>query len=76
MTSKQCHRSVERPPAVVEDMMLMSQLPLLFCLDWWSSALESFRHSCAPRHAACSDEDEGQLVIPEPIEAEGETVFA
>lgn len=63
-------------PDLVQDMMLMSQMPLILLCDWWSTALLSFRHDCRPRRPPCSEEDEGQLVVPDPIEAEGEHVFA
>lgn len=72
-------RSKETMPTgadLVEDMMLLSQMPLILFCDWWSTALQSVRHDCAPRRPACGEEDEGQLVVPEPIEAEGEHVFA
>ena len=62
----------QTPPQVVEDLVMMSQLPLIFFCDWWSTALRSFSRSCAPEHQACAEEDEGQLVVPEPIEVEGE----
>ena len=61
---------------LVDDMMLMSRMPLILFCDWWTTALQSFHHDCRPRRPACSAEDEGQLVVPEPIECEGEHVFA
>ena len=47
-------------PGLVDEMMLMSQLPLILFCDWWTTALQSFHHDCSPRRPACSAEDEGQ----------------
>jgi len=57
---------------IMQDLMLAWELPALLVCDWWSTALQSFCYSCHPAHPAGSHEDEGQLVVPEPIEEEGE----
>ena len=62
----------QAPPVVVEDLMLMSQMPLILFCDWWSTALQSFCHDCGPARPPGSEKDEGQLVVPDPIEEEGE----
>jgi hypothetical protein len=60
----------------LEDMILIAHVPFILYCDWWKLALQSFSHSCAPRHPASSTEDHGQLEIPEPLEADGEHFFA
>jgi hypothetical protein len=48
------------------------QAPMTLYFDWWKTAFQSLDHSCSPDRPAGSDEDEGQLVVPDPIETEGE----
>jgi hypothetical protein len=61
---------------LVEDLVMTSSLPMILWCDWWSTALHSFCHSCRPEHDPGSNEDEGQLIVPDPIEAEGDALFA
>jgi hypothetical protein len=67
------NRTEDRPsPILIHDMMLAWQMPAVIFCDWWSTALQCFNHDFRPAHPAGSREDEGQLVVPEPIEEEGE----
>ena len=54
------------------DLLFAWQMPARLMFSWWNMALKSFDHSCGPHHPACSEEDEGQLVVPEPMEDEGD----
>jgi hypothetical protein len=67
------NRSQDLPtPILIHDMWLAWQMPAVIFCDWWSAALQCFSHDFRPAQPAGSQEDEGQLVVPEPIEEEGE----
>ena len=48
------------------------QMPMMLYCDWLKMAMSSFEHRFEPTHPASCHEDEGQLVVPDPIEDEGE----
>ena len=67
----------DRPnPIQVHDMMFAWQVLALFFCEWWGLAMQSFHHDFRPAHPPGSQEDEGQLAVPEPIEEDGDALFA
>jgi hypothetical protein len=66
------NQTEDRPnPILIHDMLLAWQMPALLLCDWWSTALQSFGHDYRPAQPP-GEQDEAQLVVPEPIEEEGE----
>ena len=50
----------------------LAQMPLILFTSWWNSVVEAFWPCTPPCHHAAHHEEHEQLVVPEPIEAEGE----
>lgn len=58
---------------LVEQTLLLWEMPLLFATAWWNGMLAPRRLlGLAAHHARRHLEESGQLVVPEPIEEEDE----
>jgi hypothetical protein len=78
MDSDQAHPQRHFDSAIPESIMSLTQVmwqtPMMISTAWWNAMFDAYRPSAEIelRHA----EPHKQLVIPEPIEADGEHIFA
>lgn len=59
------------PAAAMLAVQQMWELPLMLYMSWWNAGLEAMCAHMPPHHCVHHDEH-AQLVVPEPIEADGE----
>lgn len=78
MDSEQAHPQRHFEPAILDSIVNLSQAmwqtPMIMCTGWWNAVFDAYQPSgeIEPRHV----DPHEQLVIPEPIEADGEHMFA
>jgi hypothetical protein len=61
------------PPELMREGMLLSEIPMILATSWWNNAVGAL-WSCSPavQHHEAFQEGHRQLVVPEPIEEDGE----
>lgn len=60
------------PPALLQQMVGLWQMPIIAATAWWDAMIDlCWPRAPAGHHESCHEEHD-QLVVPDPIEEEGE----
>lgn len=71
-TGEDRHFHLIDPTQLTLQTWCLGQMPLILFTAWWNQMVEAFWPCSPPCHHAVHHEEHEQLVVPEPIEMEGE----
>jgi hypothetical protein len=76
-TDEDRHFDLIDPMGVTLQTWRLTPMPLILFTAWWNQIVQACWPCSPPCHHAAHHEEHDQLVVPEPIEAEGEqSLFA